>query len=101
MRLAVAPITGVEMAGVSPIPLAADVVAYVREVFDVANQRVTARLDRMPSTRDNNRHGCRHRCTFRWRRLALGTMGDRGHRHYRQLSPRRRAPSNKGGPTSK
>ncbi len=40
------------MAGVSPIPLAADVVAYVREVFDVANQRVTARLDRMPTTHE-------------------------------------------------
>jgi hypothetical protein len=40
------------MVAVSPIPLAADVVSYLREVFDIANRRVTARLDRMPTTHE-------------------------------------------------
>jgi hypothetical protein len=36
----------------APIPLAPDVVSYLREVFDLANERVTARLDRMPTTHE-------------------------------------------------
>jgi hypothetical protein len=35
-----------------PIPLEPDVLAYVREVFDLANVRVTSRLDRMPTTHE-------------------------------------------------
>jgi hypothetical protein len=40
------------MTTVVPIPLAPDVVAYIRAVFDLANERVTARLDRMPTTHE-------------------------------------------------
>ncbi|BCJ64779.1 hypothetical protein [Polymorphospora rubra] len=40
------------MAAVAPIPLEPDVLAYIREVFDVANRRVAGRLDRMPTTHE-------------------------------------------------
>src|SRR3954447_7801784 len=35
-----------------PIPLPSDVVDYIRDVFTTANQEVTARLDRMPTTHE-------------------------------------------------
>jgi hypothetical protein len=36
----------------SPIALEPEVLTYIREVFDLANARVTSRLDRMPTTHE-------------------------------------------------
>lgn len=36
----------------APIDLAPDVLAYIRELFETANERVTSKLDRMPTTHE-------------------------------------------------